>query len=88
MNLLRRARFFSGVTLQVLSKKSGVSVSRLSNYERGFAELSQREKKKISRILRTDIAEIFPQDQPSSRPAASGRPLPDAPALSYSEKKA
>jgi transcriptional regulator with XRE-family HTH domain len=62
MNLLRRARFFSGVTLQALSKKTGVSVSRLSSYERGFAELSEREKRKITKILKGRKDEIFPGD--------------------------
>lgn len=63
MNALKRARFFSGVTLQSLAKKSGVSVSHLSSYERGFAELSLREKKRIVRILKTQIGEVFPDDE-------------------------
>jgi hypothetical protein len=62
MNALRRARFFSDVTLQSLSKKSGVSVSRLSNYERGFAGLSAREKKKIARILKSPVEDLFRED--------------------------
>jgi transcriptional regulator with XRE-family HTH domain len=63
MNALRRARFFSGVTLQALSKESGVSVSRLSSYERGFAELSLREKKKIAKILKARMEEVFFDDE-------------------------
>jgi len=62
MNALRRARFFSGVTLQALSKESGVSVSRLSSYERGFAKIYDDEKKKIAKILIGSLEEIFPTE--------------------------
>jgi transcriptional regulator with XRE-family HTH domain len=60
MTELRLSRLRKQLTLFELSQKTGICCAYLSYYERGLKEPTTREKKKLARVLKTTIVELFP----------------------------
>ncbi len=60
ISAMRQARFFCGLTLDELGKKTGLELSRLSRIENGFLSPSDYDRKKIAKALKTSEGELFP----------------------------
>jgi len=59
MTALRRSRLLKEITLFELSRRSKISMSRLSYFERGMMEPKEKEKKRLSRVFKVSVAELF-----------------------------
>jgi len=59
-NNMKNARFHKKLTLDDISLATGIWQAKLSRIERGIFVATQDEKKKISKVLDSKIAEIFP----------------------------
>jgi transcriptional regulator with XRE-family HTH domain len=59
MNKLRYLRFLSGKSLDALAKEAGISQSKASRAERGFAKLSEDEKKAVALALGFPVEDVF-----------------------------
>ncbi len=62
---LKEARFHAGLSQYDIALKTGIHQSRLSLIERGYLHPSNKEKKKISKVLRHKTEEIFPESEES-----------------------
>lgn len=62
MRKLRYLRFLRSFSLDELASKTGLSASKLSRYERGFAHLGDHEKEVIAKALKVKKEVIFSED--------------------------
>lgn len=56
---LREIRFLKGLNQYDLSLKTGISQSRISLIENGYANPKKEEKKKIAKVLHTPVDKLF-----------------------------
>lgn len=63
MNKLRYFRFLSGKSLDELAKEAGISQSKASRAERGFAKLNEDEKELIAKALGVEMRVVFPPEE-------------------------
>ncbi len=59
-NRLRVVRADRRITQMDTALKSGVSLSRLWRIENGYREATPQEQAAIARVLKADVAEVFP----------------------------
>lgn len=59
MNRIKKRRLELEFTQYDIEKLSGINQSKLSLIEAGYREPTPEEKKKIAKVLRTDVQELF-----------------------------
>lgn len=59
MTPLRRSRLLKEITLFELSRRSKISMSALSYYERGMQEPSPSRKKRLAQIFKVPVETLF-----------------------------
>jgi len=57
---LARAIFDSGQSQRAIAKKAGIEESKFSKIVNGWREASEDEKKRIARVLKRTVADLFP----------------------------
>lgn len=60
---LRETRFLKGLNQYDLSLRTGISQSKISLMENGYVVPREDEKKKIAKVLRCKVEDIFPNDE-------------------------
>jgi len=63
MNKIKKRRLELEFTQYDLEKLTGINQSKLSLIEGGYREPSSEEKKKIAKVLRAEIQELFESDR-------------------------
>jgi len=66
---LARAIFDSGQSQRAIAKKARIEESKFSKIVNGWRDASDDEKKRIARVLKRSMLEIFPGVQPADRVA-------------------
>ena len=61
MHPMRVKRFFKGISLDELGARVGIDQGKLSRAERGYATLTEDEKKRLADALNIAVEEIFPK---------------------------
>jgi len=62
MKPMRKIRQFKGLTLDDVYLKTGISIPKLSRIERGIFKATEKEKRLISRALKTPKKKVFPKE--------------------------
>ncbi len=60
---LARAIFDSGQSQRAIAKKAQIEESKFSKIVNGWREASEDEQKRVARVLRRPIADLFPEDE-------------------------
>ena len=60
MNALRKARVLQEKSIHLVSLKANIDSGKLSLIERGLREPTPDEKRKLARVLRARIRDLFP----------------------------
>jgi hypothetical protein len=60
---LARAIFDSGQSQRAIAKKAAIEESKFSKFVNGWREASDDEKKRIARVLRRTVADLFPANE-------------------------
>ena len=63
MNKVKKRRLELEFTQYQIEKLTGINQSKLSLIEAGYRKPTPEEKKKIAKILRTEVQELFEQDR-------------------------
>ena len=66
---LKLAILYSGLKQIDVAKRAGIHESRLSKIVRGHDDATESEKRRLARVLRTSIADLFPDDSSGQRKA-------------------
>lgn len=64
---LRRARFLLGLTQEGLAIKSGVSQTKISQYERGITRPSEKNRNRLAAALGERVEKVFPDVEKSEK---------------------
>lgn len=59
---LREKRFFGELSIYDLSQKTDIDPAKISLIERGYKVPREDEKKKIAKVLKCEVKEIFPNN--------------------------
>jgi hypothetical protein len=62
MNPFRRARILQEKSIHLVSLKTNIDSGKLSLIERGLKEPTNDEKRKLARVLRSRIQDLFPME--------------------------
>jgi hypothetical protein len=57
---LQRAIFEGGLLQRVIAKKAAIEESKFSKIVNGWRDASDEEKKRIARVLKRPVADLFP----------------------------
>jgi hypothetical protein len=66
MNPLRKARVLQEKSIHLISLKADIDSGKLSLIERGLREPTPGEKRKLAKVLRARIRDLFPEQGTSN----------------------
>lgn len=67
-NRLRVLRAERRMTQLTLATKTGLNVARISYFENGLSAPTDKQRKRLARALKADVAEVFPEPTDASAP--------------------
>lgn len=73
MNLIRRKRLDLDITQLELAKRSKIIYSTVNMIERGYVKPSSKQMRRLAKILKCRVDELFPPDETADEPKALGK---------------